>query len=458
MDSPLIRDRFKAFSDGSTHYELWTVNTMFWPTDPTHPRLLNNTSDSFPFPLQPDGSYGYRDWLFTAYPFQKTRAHMHYMPTKSMWKVAPFGFEYVPIFVKPRKQGDQFWYSHGPTGQFSTKFIDELRRFHDIAVQHALGLKTTATHYHRIPQYGNLLPWAGVEGQGNYSQMVVNLVDLQRRVSELYGWIFLQEKLQPDVQSINPRPFPDPAYKGTMPLDYFTGVIVPWNERVVGFDRMALQHGVPLWHCDYVLPESKEHRAPFAGLVRQEPSPELWGGDVYVRAGIDDVTTTYTVLPDTSGKSRTYIDALITPTDPARFKSAQPASRPSSRSHHVSFPSRQVPGSSSSSLHVPEPSTVEPPSRIAFRLDLPRASGSSSGSQHTASLPSSSHVNNNGKRPLHTSGSSGPGPQPPSAPTADGVVKKKRRRKNNPTKSQREARKAEVAKAKADAGLGDEKD
>ena len=148
----------------------------------THPQLLQNQS----FPLIEDGSLGDRHLLFTGYPYQRQRAWIHYIPTSSMRPHPPAGITYLPIFVRPRPDGDPLWLSLGERGSFASDLLHNLRVFHDKAFDQAILLRPTAKWYPRMPKFGNRIPWSSLEGTGEYRQMIINLLNVQR--CKATGW------------------------------------------------------------------------------------------------------------------------------------------------------------------------------------------------------------------------------------------------------------------------------
>ncbi|KDQ06139.1 hypothetical protein BOTBODRAFT_181882 [Botryobasidium botryosum FD-172 SS1] len=292
---------------------------------PTHPCLLASSLTSSSFPLLSDGTYGDHDWLFTACPHQVSRAWIHYMPSVKMWEGGCPGFDVPPIFVKLRPDKPSLWTAHGSSGSISLYLISNLRRFHDNAVAQALLLKETARDYVRMPLYGSDLKWEGVQGYGSFSQMATNLVGLQRRILELYGWVFLQEKLQPTIRSINPRP-PPPPREPVPHIDWFNGVIVPWESHSSSFDAMALEHGVPLWWCDYLADPTQSH-TPWAGLPGSGYKVfDLHRGSRYDLVTKNGVTETYCLQLDPSGSTKSLLETIVSTkhVEPRRFSRVAP--------------------------------------------------------------------------------------------------------------------------------------
>lgn len=353
MTTQTVEERFRFFSDREHRYELRTINAGCFPVNPTHPRLLENVDS---FPVQSDGTYGDRDWLISAFPFQKNRTWIHYIPTRSVWKGGVPGFDTIPIYAKPRESGDAFWSNQGRCGRFRTRLLDDIRHFHDEAVPHALKLKDTAEHYTRMPIYGNQIKWKSLEGVGTFSQMIFNLVDIQRRVAELYGWICLQEKLQPNVRSILPTPALS-AKPST--IDFFNGVIVHWPDRVDGFVRMAMLHGVALWWCDYIPSDSQSNRAPWVGLPsRGLEESSLLRGSGYTPVGKDDLTYTITIPVDPTHNSKSWVDTLVASARPSISSTSTPRTRSPTQISHTSSRHQNSFSSSSVSASTSKPSTT----------------------------------------------------------------------------------------------------
>lgn len=394
--------------------ELRSVNTKSFPNEPTHPRLLTGTLTGSSFPLLPDGTYGDRDWLYTACPYQVSRAWVHYMPSIKMWEGGCPGFDVPPIFIKLRCDKPALWTQHGTSGSISPFLISDLRRFHDNAVAQALSLKETARDYVRMPLYGSDLKWGSVQGHGSFSQMAANFVGLQRRVSELYGWVFLQEKLQPNVRSINPRP-PSPPREPVPHIDWFNGVIVPWETRSSSFDAMALEHGVPLWWCDYLTNPSQNH-APWVGLPGSGYEVlDLHRGSGYDTVAKNGITETYCVQLDPSGSSKSLLETIVSTKRVETHRFTRMA--PSTPQTHAKS----------------RPFTIAQPSVVLQASPRPGSGSLKRPLADVASPQPSDH------HPTH------PGTTQSAASSDDSQKKKKK----NPSKSQRRARKLAAQQAAA---------
>ncbi|KDQ16259.1 hypothetical protein BOTBODRAFT_173167 [Botryobasidium botryosum FD-172 SS1] len=262
-------------NDPQYRYELRTINTPAWPVLPMHPRLL----DEYPPVEHPDGTYGECDWLYAPIAFCPLRPWVHYMPIPSMWVDPPRGMllERVPIFIKPTKTDRRLWEpaesdkSHElydkDFGRLGLWLSEDLSEFWDHGLEHAKSLAARATQYATIPAEATELDLSltDQDAYGTFPQMMARLVDTQRRIAELYGWIFLQEKLQNTRPSIvwNRRGLKE--YGELAPVDHFMGVLVDWNSRSPEWDRMAIEHGVPLWWVDYATPGTLE-MPPWKGL------------------------------------------------------------------------------------------------------------------------------------------------------------------------------------------------
>ncbi|KDQ15236.1 hypothetical protein BOTBODRAFT_174093 [Botryobasidium botryosum FD-172 SS1] len=288
-------------------YELQTINTPAWLVLPMHPRLLDeyppvglkqaqlSTPDAIRdtdhwdqgrtpgtphYTVEhPDGTYGECDWLYTPIAFCPLRPWVHYMPTPSMWVDPPRSMilERVPIFIKPTKTDRRLWEPAESDknhelydedfGRLGPQLAVDLMEFWDSGMQHAEGLAVRATQYATIPAEATKLDVTLTDNDtyGTFPQMMARLVDTQRRIAELYGWIFLQEKLQNTRPSIvwNCRGLREQG--DLAPMDHFMGVLVDWNSRSPEWDRMAIKHGVPLWWVDYAAPGTSE-MPPWRGL------------------------------------------------------------------------------------------------------------------------------------------------------------------------------------------------
>ncbi|KDQ07130.1 hypothetical protein BOTBODRAFT_616627 [Botryobasidium botryosum FD-172 SS1] len=403
--------RFRFVSMGPDRFQLRTVNAHCFPANPNHPRMFERARDDPP--LQFDGTFGDRDPLLNPIPYQRTRPWVHYIPTQPMWTAGFHGWKVIPIYAKPAEHGDPLWISAGILGRFADPLKRDLRRFHDIGVRQALKLSETAHHYERPPVYGSQLHWEAIEGEGTFCQMMANLVGLQRRVAELYGWIFLQEKLQLDVPSINPRPRLALQAETSIPvLDCFLGVLVPWSSRSEAFDSMAISHGLALWWVDYIADPNSEV-APWEGLSEKGQaviSTHRGGGFLPVRE--TDIVQKHSVKIDTSGQSKSFLDVIVSrvPADAGHFNRVLPSAAPGT--HGVI------------SFHPVRPST--PPSTAKPIVpSLP-------GTQSSACASSSEGSNKRARFDSST------------APPAGN-----RRRKAHPSKRQREAKRALQAAAAA---------
>ncbi|KDQ05502.1 hypothetical protein BOTBODRAFT_182517 [Botryobasidium botryosum FD-172 SS1] len=409
--------RFRFFSMGPDRFQLRTVNASCFPANPTHPRLVEReirAGNERP-PLQPDGTYGDRDWLCNTITYQRNRIWIHYIPTVAMWGEGWHGWEVPPIYLQPAQFGDGMWLAAGATGCFSEQLKTDLRRFHNIGVRHVIELRKSAMHYTRMPLYGDQLNWASIEGEGTYSSMVANLASLRRAIAEMYGWIFLQEKLQPMVPSICPRA--PHGFIGNTPIpcvDHFTGVIVDWNNRNAAFDRMAMEHGVALWHVDYISdPQSKI--APWKGLAEGGAVVNTHRSGGYIGPKKTDIIQTRSVPIDPSGASKNAIAAIACdqgtplPRVPPRLRA---------------LPSRP--------LHPPSLGESSRAASTAVGTSVERASGSTSAGDTGRKRPRATDIPD----------------QPPADPNLPKVTVK-RKRKNHYSKKQRMEIKAAAEAAKA---------
>ncbi|KDQ05739.1 hypothetical protein BOTBODRAFT_298562 [Botryobasidium botryosum FD-172 SS1] len=422
--------RFRFVSMGPDRFQLRTINAHCFPANPNHPRLFDRGRDSDSFPLQVDGTFGDRDLLLNPIPYQKTRPWVHYIPTEPMWTAGFHGWKVMPIYVQPAEHGDPLWISSGILGRFSDSLKRDLRRFHDIGVRQALKLHETARHYKRVPVYGSQLHWEVIEGEGTYYQMLANLVGLQRRVAELYGWIFLQEKLQPDVPSINPRPRLGLQAGTSIPaLDLFLGVLVPWSSRSETFDSMAISHGLALWWVDYIADPNSE-TAPWQGLSEKGQaviSTHRGGG--FVPARDTDIVHRHSVKVDVSGHSKSFLDVIVsrTPAESGRFNRVLPSAAPGTHGVISYYPVRPdspslaaMPVTSSAPITSPAPIISSTPATPSLSSGPSALARSSEGSSKRARFDSSAIV-----------------------------ATKNKKKKPHPSKRQREAKRALQAAADA---------
>ncbi|KDQ10074.1 hypothetical protein BOTBODRAFT_178448 [Botryobasidium botryosum FD-172 SS1] len=381
---------------GPDRFQLRSINSSSFPNNPTHPRLVERAQragEQRP-PLSPDGTYGDRDWLFNTINYQRNRVWLHYIPTQSMWGEGFRGWKPPPIYWKPAQFGDGLWLQTGPTGRFGAKLLTDLKRFHDIGVRHALELRQTAVHYTRMPLYGDRLKWDSIQGEGTYPQMLINLVDLQCAIAELFGWIFLQEKMQPTVPSMVPRPTAAPI-DSTAPiprLDHFTGVIVEWAGRTGDFECMAMSHGVAVWHVDYISDPQSEI-APWKGLAQGGTIINTHRGAGYALARKTDIVQMHSARVDEPGVAKTSLDAVLLAETarpprvppPRQSSRAAPAGSASGQSS-VAAPSasEKIPGAAVATGHV---STS---GGLPGGVKRPRAQGRPSASDFPDSTPDSS--------------------------------------------------------------------
>ncbi|KDQ15539.1 hypothetical protein BOTBODRAFT_174009 [Botryobasidium botryosum FD-172 SS1] len=290
-------------NDPRYRYELRTRNAPSWPHAPAHPRLVYEV----PPTLYADGTYGDRDFLFAPVPFDRRRVWIHYIPQVGMWrrKIHGHHFEQPPIFIKPTETDTRFWCPSpdGTQGKITSELYNDLRTFWISGISHAQKLLVNAREYADIPVDPAQAQWEGLHEITPFSTMIWRVVELQRQLGELYGWIMLQEKLQACADSIVPdRPGLRPQHT-LSPLDFFTGVIVPWDDRSPDFDSMALEHGVCLWWCDYAPPGSSEMPA-WRGLGLGKQAVSMHRGTGYIAVDKEPGTRKFLVeAKDSSGSS-----------------------------------------------------------------------------------------------------------------------------------------------------------
>jgi len=127
-------------------------------------------------------------------------------------------------------------------------------------------------------------------------------------------------------------------------VEHFTGVIIPWGQHLEHFDRMALEHGVAVWWCDYIPDGSTSERAPWHGLSGEGCAlPQTHRGTGYIYTTKNDTAQTHIVKVDTSGASRSFLDVIVSrkPVDSSRFELALPPA--SHFRSHLSGPSGSSP-------------------------------------------------------------------------------------------------------------------
>ncbi|KDQ10929.1 hypothetical protein BOTBODRAFT_177813 [Botryobasidium botryosum FD-172 SS1] len=261
LSPALTRPEYRVLYDKDRRYrfELRTVNAPAWPASPAHPQLVKDEAPT----LCADGTFGDRNYLYTPIPFDRKRIWLHYIPALNMWTKPLPGhhFEQPPIYIKPRESNSEFWHvsaADHAQGRFTSELYSDMRTFWTNGLTHAYALQHTAKEYMAVPVDPTLANWEGILETGSYSTLIRPFVALQHRIGELYGWIMLQEKLQPDVPSIVPHCRPLRTQDLLSPIDYLVGVIVPWDDRSPDFDEMAIEHGVCLWWCDYAKPGTSE--------------------------------------------------------------------------------------------------------------------------------------------------------------------------------------------------------
>ncbi|KDQ05614.1 hypothetical protein BOTBODRAFT_182385 [Botryobasidium botryosum FD-172 SS1] len=245
--------------DPRYRFELRTVNAPSWPKAPSHPRLIRDEAPT----MYQDGTFGDRDYLYAPIPFDRKCIWIHYIPAMSMWSdpLPGYNFEEPPMFIKPRESDTRFWRvsAADPTqGKFMSELYSDLRTFWVNGLTHAYILLGKARDYPALPVDPAVVEWQAILESGPFTTMLRRFVALQRKISELYGWIMLQEKLQPDVASIMPHRRPLWSQGCLSSINHLMGVIVPWDDRSPSFDQMAIEHGVCLWWCDYATPRTTE--------------------------------------------------------------------------------------------------------------------------------------------------------------------------------------------------------
>ncbi|KDQ07268.1 hypothetical protein BOTBODRAFT_180866 [Botryobasidium botryosum FD-172 SS1] len=270
------RPEYRVLYDKDRRYrfELHTVNAPAWPASPAHPQLVKDEAPT----LCADGTFGDRDYLYTPIPFNRKRIWLHYIPALNMWTKPLPGhhFEQPPIHIKPRESDSKFWHvsaADHAQGRFMSELYSDMRAFWTNSLTHAYALQRTAKEYTAVPIDPALANWEGILETGSYSTLIRPFVTLQRRIGELYGWIMLQEKLQPDVPSIVPHRRPLRTQDLLSPIDYLVGVIVPWDDCSPDFNEMAIEHGLN----KAVKEEVATHRgAGFIAIVKDPGSRKFF--------------------------------------------------------------------------------------------------------------------------------------------------------------------------------------
>ncbi|KDQ06011.1 hypothetical protein BOTBODRAFT_181988 [Botryobasidium botryosum FD-172 SS1] len=428
---------FRPYVHKGLGFELRTVNTNVFPLRPNHPRLVAGYNASNPPPLLSNGTYGDIDWLYNTYSYLPKTPWIHYIPTRLMFKDGIPGYSTVPFLEVPDHVTGGLWICQGEAGEgyFLDKFLEELQRFYKDGRTQAMSYLNSAKVHCRLPIRDEELQWETINTVGPYTEMMTNLLTIQRCVAELYGWIFMQEKLQPDRPCFHLRaPLVINRASGVPSLNAFNGVIIDWDAPSDGFNRQAISHGLPVWWICYKTDPAQE-QPPWAGLPRASLAvSRLHRGAGYIPLRQGDVSLTYSLKPGSSGSS---LDDVVSRSqiEHNRFNQWLPLGAGGSEYASV-VPKPAVPYPSS----VPGPSTAP--------------------SQPTASLPTSQE----GSKRRQTQP---PGPLPKERPPlvlqsererivrgqltrqehlAAGTAKPRnsaqRQKARRPTKAEREARKA----------------
>ncbi|KDQ18433.1 hypothetical protein BOTBODRAFT_171280 [Botryobasidium botryosum FD-172 SS1] len=304
MSDSTYTSNFCAFSYAGLEFDLRTVNANLFPLRPNHPRLTARFSAATPPPILANGTYGDLDWLYNTYTYLPKSPWVHYIPTQLMFKDGVPGYSTVPFLEVPDHVTGGLWIRQGETGKgyFLDTFLEELQRFYKDGCTQAMSYLNSAKVHCRLPIRDEELQWETVNTVGPYMDMMTNLMRIQRRIAELYGWIFMQEKLQPDRPSFYPRaPLAINRASGVPSLDAFNGVIIDWDAPSDGFDRQAISHGLPVWWVCYKTDPAQD-RPPWKGLPRASLAvSRLHRGAGYVPLQKSDVSLTYCLQPGSSG-------------------------------------------------------------------------------------------------------------------------------------------------------------
>ncbi|KDQ06037.1 hypothetical protein BOTBODRAFT_181967 [Botryobasidium botryosum FD-172 SS1] len=262
-----ICENFRFYNLSGHRFKLQFYNVTLVPANPTHERLLKKNwyvyrGDPPPFPGCVDGTYGDRDWLFTTFALLRDRVWIHYIPTPNMWATPPVkGWEFAPIFITLTESNDRTWTkATRSTGFIPWPLRQALKSFYDDGLKLANKLLIGATKWGTLPLAEGPLFWEGLDKTGGFVETRRRFYGMQRLVAELWGWVFLQEKLQ-GLPVVQRKLLKDTAIK----LDYFRGAIIPWGKRNDDIAEMFLSHGVPTIWIDYI-EDPKSHQAPWEGL------------------------------------------------------------------------------------------------------------------------------------------------------------------------------------------------
>ncbi|KDQ06498.1 hypothetical protein BOTBODRAFT_181519 [Botryobasidium botryosum FD-172 SS1] len=262
-----IKEHFCFYNISPYRFELRFYNVTSAPKNPTHPCLLKKNwqvrhGDPPPFPLEKDGTYGDRDWLFTTFPLLRNRVWIHYIPTPSMWAQPPIkGLNYAPIFIMLDETNDRTWMKVSRDSGFVLRPLRKgLKWFLEDGILLANKLLVGATKWATLPLPDTPLTFDGLEKTAPFAEMCRRFHNMQCLVAELWGWVFLQGKLQ--GWTIVPRSL---LLDMVIKLDYFRGVIIPWDEGNSDLAQMLLRHGVPTVWIDYI-DDPKARQALWEGL------------------------------------------------------------------------------------------------------------------------------------------------------------------------------------------------
>ncbi|KDQ15233.1 hypothetical protein BOTBODRAFT_174089 [Botryobasidium botryosum FD-172 SS1] len=262
-----IKEHFRFYNISPYCFKLQFYNVTSAPKNPMHPRLLKKNwqvhrGDPPPFPLEKDGTYGDHDWLFTTFPLLRDRVWIHYIPTPSMWAQSPIkGLNYAPIFIMLDETNNRTWTKVSHDSGFVLRPLREgLKRFLENGISLANKLLVGATKWATLPLPDTPLMFDGLEKTAPFAEMHRHFHNMQRLVAELWGWVFLQGKLQ--GWTIIPCSL---LLDMVIKLDYFHRVIIPWGEGNSDLAQMLLRHGVPTVWIDYI-DDPKARQAPWEGL------------------------------------------------------------------------------------------------------------------------------------------------------------------------------------------------
>ncbi|KDQ15071.1 hypothetical protein BOTBODRAFT_174247 [Botryobasidium botryosum FD-172 SS1] len=359
---------FRPYVHKGLGFELRTVNTNVFPLRPNHLRLTARFSAATPPLILTNGTYGDLDWLYNTYTYLPKTLWVHYIPTRLMFKDGIPGYSTVPFLEVPDRVTGGLWIRQGEAGEGYSlnKFLEELQQFYKDGRTQAMSYLNSAKVHCWLPIRNEELQWETINTVGPYTEMMTNLLTIQQCIAELYGWIFMQEKLQPDHPSFYPHaPLTINRASGMPSLDAFNGVIIDWDAPSDRFDRQAIGHGLPVWWVCYKTDPAQDQPL-WPGLPRPSLAMlHLHRGAGYIPLHENDVSLTYSLKPGSSGSS---LDDIISrsPAERSRFNQWLPLGAGGSEYASVAL-----------NPAVPFPSSMAGPSTAPLQLStsLPNSRG-----------------------------------------------------------------------------------